>query len=302
MDLLKFFDINLDGLCGLYQRERSNEFYAVFDNEEDAEKVAVLGSNVYHRRTYRFTSISQERINVRVHWLPLYVRNDYLKSLFSNVGKVIDVAFEKVALDGMPVASGIRTVTLDVSEKDKVNIPHRISTEDGFSMLVTCKGRLPLCLKCDNIGHNRAQCPESRAPRASYANAVRKTYVNVEMSSEERDDGGNSEARRSVIPVLVGSAEAAAGEVAGGAVVAESADSEEVASEVGATTNEVASGPGVISVVDSASESVKQHGVGSVDAAAGGDWTLRSALNLRRTWIQRNFVRRKWKWRIRSLI
>ena len=65
--------------------------------------------------------------------------------------------------------------------KQRLAMPHLIKCDDGMSLLVTMKGRQPLCLKCGVHGHTRASCNmgatqvtgnNSRAPPATYAQAA----------------------------------------------------------------------------------------------------------------------------------
>lgn len=59
------------------------------------------------------------------------------------------------------IRSGVRELVIDISERQKDSLPHRL-TISGHAALLTFRGRPPLCLKCGGVGHVRGRCPHRR--------------------------------------------------------------------------------------------------------------------------------------------
>ena len=78
---------------------------------------------------------------------------------------------------------GSRTITLLTDEIKKHNFPHLVRFGHGVTMLVTMRGRPPMCLKCHQVGHVRSGCPQ-RPFRA--AEGVRGSYAVVAASVTTR--------------------------------------------------------------------------------------------------------------------
>lgn len=160
---------NPSDIVGIYQRKSSSEYYATFTSTEVARKFSDLGFTVINGKRFEFSSISEQRVRLRVHWVPLYIKNIFLERLFRKFGKDIQVTNETTIIRDAVIETGIRTVSMTVNEREKHLIPHIVETDCGMKCLVTCPGRLPLCLKCNNLGHIRANCD---ADDKSYADAL----------------------------------------------------------------------------------------------------------------------------------
>lgn len=117
----------------------------------------------YKNIDVRLECFNQQNIKVKVHWLPPYVKDEFLRSYFSRYGLVKSVEREASVISAEATKrSGIRTVTI-VTDRDKASeIPHLHSFDGGITMLLTIGGRLPLCLRCRNLGHVRKDCPLSK--------------------------------------------------------------------------------------------------------------------------------------------
>ncbi|KAL3870748.1 hypothetical protein ACJMK2_038792 [Sinanodonta woodiana] len=108
-------------------------------------------------------------LDLRVHWLPLYINDDIIKEGLSPFGHVIDVTRDTTILDKDTITlNGTRLVKLQTTEFDSRHIPHIVSLGQ-CGMLITMKGRSPICLKCRKSGHSRKDCPEKAASYASVA-------------------------------------------------------------------------------------------------------------------------------------
>ena len=100
---------------------------------------------------------------IRVHWVPDYIHDALFKDIFSRFGKVASVVKtrEKNGRTG-----SIRLVRIHADWKVVETIPHLMALRyegQAIRLLITIKGRPPLCLLCDQIGHVKASCPRSPA-------------------------------------------------------------------------------------------------------------------------------------------
>ena len=93
------------------------------------------------------------------------------------------------AKDSM-VETGVRKVTMEVTEAERIDIPHIIRYQDGTAMLITIPARLPICLRCYDIGHKSFDCKDAPHRPRSYAGvAVRPKWAvdRVEEDNETSD-------------------------------------------------------------------------------------------------------------------
>ena len=64
----------------------------------------------------------------------------------------------------------------------------------GQSILITMKGRPPLCLKCNEIGHTRKDCPNERR---SYADTARPNGSSRSLDTQQTQFAESISARAS---------------------------------------------------------------------------------------------------------
>ena len=164
---------------GIYQTGRSYIWYLEFEKEEHMREFIEIPIMVKEKYTASISAMCEQRTTVKVFWLPTYVRESFVRSFFAPYGKVLTVIRERVMLEKDKYCyGGTYTVEMVLSDRQKEEIPHLVKYDLGISMLITMAGRPPLCLKCNNIGHIRKNCPEN-APRnqatsGSYADAARR--------------------------------------------------------------------------------------------------------------------------------
>ncbi|KAH3804358.1 hypothetical protein DPMN_132642 [Dreissena polymorpha] len=116
---------------------------------------------------YFFQSYGKQLVDVRVHWLPVFIDNRVLEEMFGIFGSVISVKHETMDMEGFHVISGVRVVRLQMDEEAKNSIPHLLNFACGAKALLTVRGRQPLCLRCMNLGHIRGSCPENSKPKTT---------------------------------------------------------------------------------------------------------------------------------------
>ncbi|KAH3828489.1 hypothetical protein DPMN_130469 [Dreissena polymorpha] len=116
---------------------------------------------------YFVQSYGKQLVDVRVHWLPVFIDNRVLEEMFGTFGTVISIKHETMDMDGFHVISGVRVVRLQIDEEAKNSIPHLLNFACGAKALLTVRGRQPLCLRCMNLGHIRGSCPENSKPKTA---------------------------------------------------------------------------------------------------------------------------------------
>ena len=133
-------------------------------------------------------SLDRESFVVRVHWLPYWIDSSGITYNLSKHGKILKVFNETGATsdpDGRHIKTSIR----------------RIVTVEDRHVLLTIKGRAPLCLKCHHTGHIRSasstpycrqcqafgHCTEDCDSSSSYAAKVRPHVVAPEYVDDRVD-------------------------------------------------------------------------------------------------------------------
>lgn len=114
---------------------------------------------VFQKLRYKFESYGSQVVHIRVHWLPIFIGNKILEDFFSQFGKVLKIELEKLTVQDFVTFSGVRIVTVEMSQQSKNKIPHVVNFECGNKALLTMRGRPPLCLRCMQLGHVGRDCP-----------------------------------------------------------------------------------------------------------------------------------------------
>ena len=112
-------------------------------------------------------SMNINEVNIRVHWLPYNVHNHLLGLALSSYGEVLRIDYERdTDKDFSHIRTNVRSVVMRFeSEHDFKNLPHIMNINGDTKILITCKGRRPLCLRCHMEGHVRSKC---NAPYCRY--------------------------------------------------------------------------------------------------------------------------------------
>ncbi|KAL3877957.1 hypothetical protein ACJMK2_035598 [Sinanodonta woodiana] len=147
--------VMLTDIVGMYREGENSPWNVVLDTKEKASTINSEGIKY----------LAKMVIDLRVHWLPLYISDTLIAEVLRPFGKVLDISKDKTLLDKDTMSfNGTRNVKLQTTEFDSRHIPHIVSLGQ-CGMLITMKGRPPICLKCRQSGHLRKDCPE----KPSYA-------------------------------------------------------------------------------------------------------------------------------------
>ncbi|CAN7978776.1 unnamed protein product [Ixodes persulcatus] len=107
-------------------------------------------------------------VSLKLHWVPFYVPDEFVRRALEPYGKVLEVARDKVR-SGFFAGIETKTRLVRMTLKDgvtKESLPHQLKMP-GANALVLVPGRAPLCLRCKKTGHIREDC---RAPRCLKCN------------------------------------------------------------------------------------------------------------------------------------
>lgn len=162
----------------------SNTFEVTIPDSEAFYMLQEAGSIRVGDRDYKLRRTSEQRLEIKCHWLPDYLSDDFLVEWFGRFGTVQGVARDTQSVTGETrniVRNGVRTVTITVGEMYKSYIPHLVKFDAGITMLITYQGREPLCLKCHEVGHMRREC----LARRSYAQATVNTPAPERKSHQD---------------------------------------------------------------------------------------------------------------------
>lgn len=145
----------------------------VLKRAEDIETLRSVDFHIVNNRKLYVTSIDKQTIFLRMHWLPVYATDACVRFIMADYGKVLSVegAVSYHGKNNVHISTGVKIVKMEVSEFERLAIPHIIRFQCGNSVLLTGGGRPPLCLKCNKVGHMRRDCP-TKMGHGSYADAA----------------------------------------------------------------------------------------------------------------------------------
>lgn len=190
--LVKQLKIGESKIIYLYKLDRAREWYAILDSEEYAQQCVSAGTiAIDSENSLSFERITHQRINVKVHWLPPFIEDDFLFEFLSEFGEVLDISREWSR--ETKNYTGQRHMKMIVSEENRAAIPHTAQWNNGMKILLTMPGREPLCLKCGSLGHLRKFC-QPRLNNPSYADALRTISATSDtVVTPERETNTSSE-------------------------------------------------------------------------------------------------------------
>ena len=201
-DLLGSLDkvpgLDLTSVTALYQKgEDSKVYYVELKTQDQTDCLVQAGRCTGSYFQAAVSPMSAQTVKIRIHWLPTYIRESFVRFVMERFGKVLTYDEDVYTDHGVHISTktGCRTVMLQCSESQKRALPHIIKFDDGVSMLLVVQGRLPYCLKCQKIGHIRRDCPTTRGPSGlkTYARVLRK-------GSDDEASGDENTASESVSP------------------------------------------------------------------------------------------------------
>ena len=136
-------------------------WFATLRSIEAHKKVVEAGRLCINNCEVMPLSMDVNEVNIRVHWLPYNVHNHLLAQALSCYGEVLRIDFERETHDKeiSHIRTNVRSVVMRFESQEEYKaLPHIMSVRGIHQILLTCKGRRPLCLKCHMEGHVRSKC------------------------------------------------------------------------------------------------------------------------------------------------
>ena len=103
---------------------------------------------------------------VKIHWVPAWIGDEFVLNLLRKYGEVLDFRSETATIGGTRVYTGTKVARLRTTPEKAKSIPTAFEVQGPVAarLLVSVRGRPPLCLQCFTIGHKQRFCPSKRPP------------------------------------------------------------------------------------------------------------------------------------------
>ncbi|XP_060082146.1 uncharacterized protein LOC132561434 [Ylistrum balloti] len=166
-----------ENIVSVFRCEAPNTWFVTVTSREVVDNIVENGQMKETYFTLSPERCDQRRLSIRVQWLPTWIEDEAIAEDFNELyGKVIRIGRETTTIGGVTLETGTREIILMIREGDQDRIPYRARLF-GKVALIMVPGRPPICLRCQQIGHVRSQCPGRPEPttRATYANKAQAT-------------------------------------------------------------------------------------------------------------------------------
>ncbi|KAH3797515.1 hypothetical protein DPMN_151096 [Dreissena polymorpha] len=110
-------------------------------------------------RSFEVSTLSKQKIMLKIQLLPVYFDTGKLGEILSNFGRVLKVTDEHFSFDKIQIATGVRRVLLEMKAEKMRKIPHLLNFKCGVRALVTLYGRPPCAYGANTSGTSRRDCP-----------------------------------------------------------------------------------------------------------------------------------------------
>lgn len=166
------FDLTDNDFLYVFKQDKAREWYVTLQSLSIVERILRICTTMnIDRCIVHLEEVARQNITLKVHWLPIWVTNELLIDYFGQFGEVVSVM--NIWSAEAKVDTEMRQVRMIVDDDGKHNIPHIVRFNGGMKMLITCPGRMPICLKCNCLGHVRRDCAMiSRSQSRSYADRL----------------------------------------------------------------------------------------------------------------------------------
>ena len=112
-------------------------------------------------RKGRLFSVTDSVTVVRVFWMPHWMPDDIIRAVLSDYGEVVTMVKETTqvnALRGSATLVRRAVMKLKMPAEDLPTSMNFVLGTNMHTMLVTCPGQIPRCLRCNERGHIRRDC------------------------------------------------------------------------------------------------------------------------------------------------
>ena len=189
LNLLRKYKVGPEEVDGIANGGPNDGFIVAFLDVTTADNIS--GQLSLQNMNFRCMPLYRQVVNVKLHWLPLYVGESFVKQFLQELAMLSLLKETKQVLGRERLKVEPMRVALEVTETPKMAIPHLVKFDCGASVLITMPGRPPLCLRCSRVGHMRRDCNS----RPSFSDVVRRRAVvnHEEVESKPDVEVSNSE-------------------------------------------------------------------------------------------------------------
>ena len=163
MNALMTAGISPAEINAIFKVSANDTSYSVLLAEnESVEKMHQIGRIQAGKIHFDIMKMTDQIVNLRIHWLPIFYDNSILREIFSQYEKILDIKMMKTAHEKLVAYNGMREIKMKIDEIMKHQIPHLVNFNSGQTILVTMAGRPPYCLKCRAVGYVRSKGPNNK--------------------------------------------------------------------------------------------------------------------------------------------
>ena len=150
-----------------------------FETAEATAQATTLGQVKIREATATITG-REKLAHVKVHWVPAWMRDDFVRTCLEDYGEVTSFHSETTTVGGRRIFTGTKIATLKTSAAKLAALPVAFEVDGPVParLLVSVRGRPPLCLSCFASGHKQRQCP-ARFPAAAAADDTNDTAADT---------------------------------------------------------------------------------------------------------------------------
>ena len=136
-----------------------------FESTEQAVKATAL-AEVRIGEALATIAGRETATEVKIHWVPAWIGDEFVLNLLRKYGEVLDFRSETATIGGTRVFTGTKVARLRTTPEKAKSIPIAFEVQGPVAarLLVSVRGRHPLCLHCFTIGHKQRFCPSKRPP------------------------------------------------------------------------------------------------------------------------------------------
>ena len=178
-------DVDIRSVRSVWKGSNMRYLNVTFESPEEAKKAATLDE--FKIREAKVSVAGRETATeVKVHWVPAWIGDAFVTKCLQDYGELLSYRSETKTIGGVLVFTGTKIARIKTTPESAAAIPvaFEIAGPIAARLLVTVRGRPPLCLQCFEIGHKQRSCPDKRPPPPE---------IQEDMDKKEDDDKDNDQ-------------------------------------------------------------------------------------------------------------
>ena len=142
----------------VYKCGEGKDWYITFTSPDVASSISDQTFTSSSGTTVKIESLDRIRVRLRIHWFPFHTKGELVEDYMEMYGDNVELSYETRTYDGIKVKTGTMTGSMVATEKQYTSLPYQGNINDRV-VLITVMGRQTVCLRCGELGHQRATCP-----------------------------------------------------------------------------------------------------------------------------------------------